>query len=240
LHNENEIIEEMGLWQRFLGIITRPGATLAAVVEKPAILWPALVISLVNLGLFIVTAPKFKEFMLWQFENMPQQLPAEEMARMKSLMSGGAVIGAGVSMVVMPFVIWLVLALLFKFLNLFIGNEAPMKKLYAVAVISGVPAVLGTALRSVLVLLSPAENYAAVTTSAAAALPKGAAGPLFAVMSAVDPFIIWSLALMALGGAMVLKTSVRKTGIMVFVIWVLLAAVSVVGALLNPQAMPGV
>jgi len=179
--------------------------------------------------------------MLWQFENMPQQeMNAEQLAKMKDFMSGGAVIGAGAAAVVMPFVIWLVVALLFKFLNLFIGNEAPLKKLYAVAVISSIPTVIGTALRNILVFFSPAENYATVTTSAALVLPKGTTGPLFAVLSGIDPFYIWNLALLAVGGALVLKTTVRKTGIMVFIIWVLVAAVSAVAMGLNPQQMPGV
>lgn len=237
----DETTQEMGLWQRLTGIITRPGATLAAVVEKPTVLWPALVISLVNLGMFIITLPKLQKFMLWQFENMPQQeMNAEQLAKMKAFMSGGAVIGAGAAAVVMPFVIWLVVALLFKFLNLFIGNEAPLKKLYAVAVISSIPTVIGTALRNILVFFSPAENYATVTTSAALVLPKGTTGPLFAVLSGIDPFYIWNLALLAVGGALVLKTTVRKTGIMVFIIWVLVAAVSAVAMGLNPQQMPGV
>jgi len=232
--------QEMGLWQRLTGIITRPGVTLATVVEKPTVLWPVAVISLVNLGLFIITIPKLQKFLQWTFENMPkQQFTPEQLDQMKSIMSVSGVIGAGIATVFTPLLIWFVIALLFKFMNLFAGNEAPIKKLYAVAVITSVPTLLGNALRSILVAISPGEDYTSITTSAALALPKGTTGPLFAFLSSIDPFYIWSLVLLAMGGALVLKTSVRKMGVFVFIIWILFAALSAGVAALNPQQVPG-
>ncbi len=229
---------QMGLWQRLVGIITRPGATLAAVVEKPTILWPALVISLANLALYIVTAPKMQQFMLWSFENMPKdKYTAEQLAGMKAYLTSTSVYVNGATMVIMPFVIWLVMALMFKFLNLFTGNEAPFKNLYAVAVITNIPILIGSALRSVMVAMSPAENYMTVTTSAALALPKGETGALFAVLSSIDPFYFWSLALMAMGAALVLKTTVKKTGFAVLIAWVLFTVISAL--IMNSQQMPG-
>lgn len=231
---------EMGLWLRLAGIITRPGATLAAVVEKPTVLWPALVISLVNLVMFVVTIPKLQQYLAWSYENMPKQgMTPEQLAQMKSAMSVAGLVGGGVTMLLLPFLIWLVLSLAFKFLNLFIGNEAPLKKLYAVSVITSIPIIIGSTLRYLLVLVSPGESYATVTTSAAAVMPRGSVGPLFALLSCIDPFIIWSLVLLALGGALVLKTSVRKTGVLVFIMWMLMAAVSIAFTMFNAQQLPG-
>lgn len=178
--------------------------------------------------------------MAWSYENMPkQQMNAEQLAKMKEFMSINAIAGGAVGTIAAPFIIWLVISLLFKFLNMFVGNEAPFKKLYAVSVITSLPIVLGTALRSILVTVSPAESYLTVSTSAAAVLPKGTMGPMFAVLSNIDPFIIWSLVLLAMGGAIVLKTSVRKTGLLVFIMWVLLVGVTVASTLLKPQQIPG-
>lgn len=56
--DEKENLPEMSLWQRLTGIITKPGETLAVVVEKPTVLWPAAIISLVNLVFFVITIPK--------------------------------------------------------------------------------------------------------------------------------------------------------------------------------------
>lgn len=236
----DENIKELNLWQRLIGVIANPVKTLAVVAEKPKILWPAVVISLFNLVFFLITSPKMQKYMLIVYDKMPkQQLNAQQLAAMKSYMTGSAIYVSGITILLMPWIIWLVYTLLFKFFNLFVGNDAPFKNLYAVSVLSSVPTVLATALRSIMVAFSPAESYASVTTSAAVVLPKGTTGYLFAFLSTIDPFYIWSLVLLAIGGAYVLKTDTKKTGILVFVIWVVMACITTLLAGLNQQQMPG-
>lgn len=235
----NEENREVGLWGRLFGILTRPGAILEAVVEKPTIWGPAAVISLVNLLLFIVTVPKLQEFTLKSLEKMPQTLPPEQIAQMKSFTGIWVVAWGGVATIIGPFVVWLIAALLFKFLNLFIGNEAPFKKLYAVAVITSVPTILANFVRTILVAASPAESFPTITTSAALVLPKGSFGPAFAVLSQIDPFYIWSLVLLAMGTALVLKTSVRKTGTFVFILWMVMAGIGALVASFKTVQFPG-
>lgn len=235
-----EEIQDLTLWQRLAGIVTQPKVTLAAVVEKPTILGPALIISLVSLVLFLITSSKLKQYTLMTLEKMPQQLSPDQLAQTKSFMSVGLIVGGGFSALAVPLLGCLIFTLLFKFFNLFIGNEAPFKKLYAVSVITYVPSVLGNTLRSIMVAFSPAENLSSISTSAALVLPKSNMGPLFAFLSYIDPFFIWSMALLAIGGAMVLKTSVKKTGIFVFIICLLWAVIATSLVALNPQQFPKV
>lgn len=235
----NENIPELGLWQRLIGIITKPQETLAALAEKPTILGPAVVYCVVNLIFFLLTAPKLKSFSLINLEKMSKQMTPEQLAQAKSMVSVWAVVGGSVSIIVMPFVSWLVVSLLVKFFNMFVGDEAKFKQLYAVSVITSFPMLLGAALRSIIVMGSPAENFATVTTSAALALPKGSTGPLFAVLTLVDPFYIWSFVLLAMGSALVMKTSVKKTGIFVAVLWALYAT-GIAGIALISPAVTGV
>lgn len=227
---------EMGLWQRITGIITKPGETLAALDEKPTVLGPAIVYILTNLLLFLITVPKLQKYSLIAIEKLSKQMPPEQFVQAKSMVSVTSVVGGGVAVLVMPFVSWLVISGLFKFYNMFVGSDASFKKLYAVSVITSIPMLLGTALRSIMVIFSPAENFASVTTSAALILPKESMGPLFAVLALVDPFYIWSLALLAMGTALVLKTSVKKTGIFVAILWVLYAAVLAGISAISPAA----
>lgn len=231
--------QEIGLWERLIGIITSPGTTLEAVVVKPTIWGPAAIIVLADLMLFFVTVPKLREFTLWNLGKVAQQLPPDQVAQMKTFAANGALVGGGVATVIGPFVAWLIAALLFKFFNLFIGKEAPFNKLYAVAVITTVPIVLGNVLRTIMVATSPAESFPTITTSAALALPKGTIGPVFAILSQIDPFYIWSLILLAMGTALVLRTSVRKTGSFVFILWVIMAAFGALVASFKTVQFPG-
>lgn len=231
--------QEVGLAGRLLGIITNPGTILQEVVEKPTIWGPAASISLANILIFLVSVPKLREFTMMSLENAAAKLPVEQAAQMKSFGSTGALVGGGIASVVGPFVVWLIAALLFKFFNLFIGNEANFKKLYAVAVITSVPTVLGNILRAIMVATSPAESLPNVTTSAALVLPKGTIGPAFAILSQIDPFYIWSLILLAMGTALVLNTSVKKTGTFIFALWIIMAAFGAVVASFKTVQFPG-
>lgn len=239
----DENIQQMNLWQRLVGIITRPKATLEAVVEKPTLLWPALVILLINLGFFAITIPKLQQFTLWLMENSPQpQMPLEQLSQAMSMASTFAAISGGLAAMVIPLFAWLVYAMSFKVINFFVANKTSFKKLFAVAIISYVPTLLGAALRNVLVATAPAGDVTAVisvTTSAALALPKGNIGPLFTALSNIDPFYIWSLALLAMGGAIAMRTTVRITGVMVFILWLLITVITTGVAMLNPQQLPG-
>lgn len=231
---------DLTLLQRIAGIIMRPQTTLAAVVEKPTIFKPVIVISIINLILYLITIPKLKIYTQATLEAMSDQMPPEQLAQAKSFMSVGLVVGGGISTIAMPLLGFLIVTLLFKLINLFIGNEAPFKHLYAISVISYIPVILGSALRTLLIAISPAEKIASVSTSAALFLPRGSTGPLFAFFSHIDPFIIWFLILLAMGGAMVLKTSIKKTGIFLFILWFLWAGIGTGLTALSSQQVPGI
>lgn len=235
-----ENVPEMSLWQRLMGIITKPQDTLAEVIRKPTVLWPAVVISVVNLVFFLITMPKLQKYTLMALENLPQKIPPEQLARTKSIALIGVAVGGSLSVIIMPLVICLIITLLIKLFNLIIGSEPSFKQLYAVSLITSLPTVLGSILRTLLLAISPVESFATVTTSAALALPKGSTGPLFVVLSQVDPFLIWSLFLLSMGAAMVLKTSTKKTGFFFFIIWSLWTAVLVTMSVLFPQQPPAV
>ncbi|HEX3033019.1 MAG TPA: YIP1 family protein [Bacillota bacterium] len=228
---------DMTLWQRLVGVIANPGDTMTAIATKPTILWPMVMVIFANVAVFLMTVPKLKEFLLITFEKLPkQQMPPEQIAALKSYMAGNtAVLISGVSIVVIPLVAWLVYTLIFKLVNLFIGSEAPFKSLYAVSIMSSVPSVLGSLLRSILIAISPGKDLGYISTSAAVLLPKGEIGPLFTFLSNIDPFRIWSLALLAIGAAAVLRTSAKKMGIVAAVLWLLMTAASVLMSLLAPQ-----
>ncbi|HEX3031286.1 MAG TPA: YIP1 family protein [Bacillota bacterium] len=230
--------QEISFWQRIWGVIVNPGETLRVVAENPTIVWPLVFMALGNLVGFLITLPKLRGFLVFTFEQMPkEQYTAEQIAAIKNYMAGStAVLSSGIAVILMPLIIWLVYVLIFKFANLFIGNEAPFKKLYAVAILTYVPTLLGNLLRSLLVLVSPAENFGTVTTSAALLMPKGSTGPLFVALTRLDPFYIWSLWLLAIGAAYVLKTTTKKTGLIVFALFFISLVVMAALATLNPQA----
>lgn len=229
--------QNLTLWQRLGGVVASPGATMAVVAQKPTIIWPMVTVALANLAVFMITIPKVMEFFLISYDKLPkQQYSPEELAAVKSYMTGDiAVILAGAAVVLTPLLTWLVYTVIFKVVNLFVGQEAPFKSLYAVSILASVPSIFGSLLRSALVAVSPGKDYAVITTSLAVLLPKGEQGPLFACLSNIDPFQIWSLVVLTIGAAAVMKINVRKVGIVTAVMWLLMMGASVLLTILYTQ-----
>lgn len=214
---EMEQKEKRGLLKFFIDAIVSPKAAVEEFVEQ-ASFWPmGFLLMLVNLLLFLPIIPKMREFTLWTLEHSPKPMPPEQLAMTKQMLP--AITGAQAALAfVSPLIMWVILALLLKFLNLVVAGDGTFKKLMSAAVIASVPNVLGGIVKTILVLLTPASNMKNVTTSLALFLPKNQTGFLFGFLSVFDPFIIWSIILLAMGAAVAIRTTTRKAGVFLGII----------------------
>ncbi len=213
--------KKRGLIKYFIDAIVSPKEAIGEFVDKAA-MWPmALLLVAINVALFIPIIPKMKEATLWALENGPKKVPPEQLAMVKQNLSA-VVAYQSVVVILTPILVWLFIALAFKFFNIFIGSDAKFKSLLKAAVIASVPGAIATVIKNFLIYTTPASNLNSVSTSAALLLsqPKGF---IFGFLTAVDPFTIWNLVLLAIGTAFAMNTSPKKTGICSFVLWAIYA-----------------
>lgn len=217
--------EKMSLWKRIYGVIWgSPSGTMDYIVRRPDFLGAGALILGMNLALTLIQLPKIKEFTALMFQNLPSG--AKFSAQQMDVAVSAAVVSSLAGSVVLPPLLWLVMAALLKLFNAFTGEKAGFKSLFAVTVFANLPVVLGGIIRTALVLTMPAQYITRVTISPALFLPPPdlIPGKLYTVLSQFDPFFIWSLVLTAMGGSVAMKVPFWRTFIYVAALWLLYVA----------------
>ncbi|MFZ5651667.1 MAG: YIP1 family protein [Bacillota bacterium] len=217
--------EKMSLWKRIYGVIWgSPARTMEDIVKRPASLGAVLLFMVANIVLTLLTAPKIKEFTAYTLQNLPGgKLPAEQMA----VALNAAVVSAAAASVLLPLIMWVVTAGLLKLFNAFTGEKASFASLFAVTVFGNIPLVLDSMIKTVLVMLTPAQNMARISISPALFLPDPGLfpGKEYVFLSQVDPFVFWTLGLIALGASIAMRVSFGKAAAFMGSLWLVYALV---------------
>lgn len=217
--------KRMSLLKKIYGVIWGgPAGNLDYIAGRPDFLGAGALILGVNLALTAIQLPKIKEFTAWTLQNLPSGMKFT--AQQMDVAVNAAVVSSLAGSVLIPPILWLVTAALLKLFNAFTGEKAGFRSLFAVTVFANLPAMLGSIIKTALVLATPAQNITRVTISPAFFLPPPdlVPGKLYTVLSQFDPFVIWSLALTALGGSLAMKVSFRRTFLYLAVLWLLYVA----------------
>jgi len=231
-------LPSLNVWQRLAGVLTSPRQTFTDTVAHPRFATGLVILCAVNLLAALLILPKVRAFTLWVIEQAPQLGPGAAMA--KEMAVAGATFGVIAAAVAGPLFFALLMAILLFFFGYLAKNRAPFRALFAVGVFAYVPATIAGLIASTLIASRPAEHMKGVTTSLAMFLPAGAEGLPHRVLSLVDPLGLWSLALVALGGAVAYKTGFGKAAAYLFVLWAIyVAAAALVIPLLSPKAAGG-
>lgn len=213
----------LNIWQRLVGVLTSPRQTFADIIAHPRFAAGLVTLCAVNLLVALLILPKVRAFTIWTIEQQaPQMAPGAAMA--KEMAATGAAFGVVIASVFGPLFFFLLMAVLLFFFGYLAKNRAPFRTLFAVSVFAYVPATIASVIASALIASRPAENLKGVTTSLAMFLPAGSEGLMPRVLSLIDPLGLWSLVLVALGGAVAYKTAFGKVAAYLFVLWVLYVA----------------
>jgi len=210
----------MGLWQRVGGVLWGcPQKAFEDIASAPKPTGIIVLFLILNLALVVPILPKIKEYTLWTLQNAPAaaQMPAVNPDTAVTLAMAARLIGA----VAGPLLIWLVMAALLKLFNSFNGEKTSFKSLFTIAAYSCLPVMLATIIWTILVMTTPGENMAKVSTSLALILPADRMDRLYVILSQIDPFYIWSLALLAIGSSVAMKTTVKKTSVYIGALWLI-------------------
>lgn len=229
--SQPETVRPLSLGARFVGILTAPRQTFAAVVAHPRWLLMALVVVVVTGGaqLWFQSTEVGKQVTLdatiRQIESMGVTVSDEmyEQTRQGIMNPSPARLGFSVvAMLVFPAIMWAVLAgVAYLVFGVFTGGSATFRQLYAVAVHSSVVGAVGA-------LFTTPLNYVRQATSAtnlAVFLPFLTEGSFLARLAGmVDLFIVWWLAVLSIGIAVAYgKKKSGGVALVVFGIYALIA-----------------
>ena len=223
----------LNVWQRLAGVLSNPRQTFADIVAHPRFAAGLVVLCTVNLLVAILVLPKLRAFIPWSIEQQAPQL-GPDTAMAQEMAVAVATAAAVCASVAGPLLFALLMAVLLLIFGYLVKNRAPFRALFAAGVFAYVPATIASVIQSALIASRPAEQFDQVTISLAMFLPAGSEGLLHRVLSLVDPLGLWSLALVAMGGAVAYKTAFGKAAAYLFVLWALYVA----GAAVIPSLFP--
>lgn len=212
----------LSLGQRLSRIFTSPGSVFTDLERNHSWLAALLIIAGVSLAATLPLLSKIKAYGIIQLQQMPDN-PALANPQALETAAQVTVIATIAGAILIPLFFALIMALLLKLCNAFTGDKVQYRKLFSVCVYAYLPMLLSTLIGLGLGLTTPLESFGNVSTSLYLMFPPDSHS--FAAMLAahVDPFLLWSLYLTALGGAILMKSEVKKVGLFVFAVWLIYA-----------------
>jgi len=228
-HMTTDILDptpEPGLLARFIGIITSPGETFKQVVRTPKV---AGMLFLVSLGIGLSTGlPQFTErgkaaafeMQVKQMETWTGQPMSDEMyeqMRQNSQGNLGAYSTIVGSLVGVPFMAVLLTAVFWAVFNTVLGGTASFKHVMAVVVHSQAISVLGAVIAAPIMYARGVMSSTGVA-NLGALVPMDETSFVARFFGMIDLFLIWWIAVLAIGLAVLYKrsTSGVATGLFIF------------------------
>ncbi|WP_068962419.1 Yip1 family protein [Desulfosporosinus sp. BG] len=211
---------KMSLAERFGKVIISPSKAFADIAQEPRILWPGLIIIVLNLALTLLIMSETKVFTEQTMVTSGANQAQIDLA-MKFVLPGAI----GGTILVLP-LSWLVMAALLALFNQFSVGEARFKQLYAVAVFAGIPAVIKTVISTVLIKTMGFKAALQVSTSLAIVLGNAdSTSLLYRLMDKIELFNIWGLILLIMGGSIAMQKKARGLALFLGVIWLIYVVV---------------
>lgn len=237
MENQTTGTVPMNMWQRMAGVlVTGPRAAFEDIAAKPYFAGMLIFNIAATLLLTLPMLPKIQEFTLLMMQkNLKQHSVPGDAAAALNMAASGAVVATLAGALLGPVVMWLITAALLKLFNSFAGEKAAFKQLFAVSVYAYLPVLLAAMIQTGLIMVTPAANMIKVSTGLSLLLPPDATGPLAGIAGQIDPFSIWNVYLLSLGGAVAMNTRVKKVAIYMYSLW--LVYVIITGLIASTRSM---
>ncbi len=214
----------MSFFQRIIGTFLSPRAVFEDIATRPTWLPVLIFICISNLVFSLLTISKTKEFIQIAMQAQMQTAPgsADFMAIAVKTATISAVAGAALSAVIFC----LFAAGLLKLCNMFSGEPTPYRQFFAVSVYAYLPMLIASVLVCILISLTPAANLDEVSTSLYLLFPPGTKGFAAGLARQIDPFYLWTVLLISMGGAVISRGKVKTYAMFMFGLWAILAVAS--------------
>lgn len=208
---------QMNVGQRLWKVIVSPSRAFQTIKEEPGFLIPAAIFLVIMVAATLLIGPETRQYTIELLTK--QGTPSSQIDAGLKMMLPMAVIGVLISYPIL----WLLQALVLLIYNQIALGEGKFKQLFAVAVFSSVPTVIHQIIASGLIKAMGVNAAMQVNTSLAVLLGSDNQTFLYRFLAYFDLFTIWGLALLTLGGAIVMNKSVKGIGLYILVLWIILA-----------------
>ncbi|WP_199615319.1 YIP1 family protein [Paenibacillus alkalitolerans] len=203
-------------------IIASPAKTFERLRDKGGWVLPFVALTVLSVILMYIQWPLLQRLMEEQIANSQQPMTEEQINMGKMFGQISAYAGAAIAPAISMFLGGLLLLLV----NLIVRGEATYMQLAKVSLFSSVPAYIGGIITAVMALtLNPDSLYDIMLTGGAFFDEKK--GFLFGAASNIlDPFGLWSLALLIIGTSVMTRRSKAAAGIWIALGWLVVKLVS--------------
>jgi len=223
----NDSVQPLGFMGRLVNIFTNPTKTYESINVAPSWILPMVLMVIITVIITLFTYPIAIETQLETFRNNPNIVP-EQMEAIENQITGESQkwISLGAIIVIMPIVFVIITAIFYLVGSVFLGGDTTFKKLLSAFTWASLISILGMIVKLPLVFAKSNPN---ISLSPALILPSGMMDSTFyKVVSKLDFFSIWYLAVFAIGFSILYKFSRTKSYVAVFGLWVLWIVVSTV------------
>jgi len=220
---------------RLLGVLVAPGKTFRSIAERPT-WWAALaVLMLSTLGVGLIAAPRvdYEDIIRQQIAKSGRDVPQEQLDRQIEFVKKARTPLVAVQVVATPIVIALLTLVPWVAFKL-LGSEIDYGRSFAVTLHAAMPQVLSALLSIPVILSRPSLGYEDVRAGsflksnlAALVGTSDTKAPVYALLSSLDVFSLWTWALLFLGYREVAKVSTAKAATTIAVLWLVFVGVKV-------------
>jgi hypothetical protein len=225
---------EPSAFQRIIGVLFSPDATLASIARKPDWVLPLVILLIMSLGAGVVIA-QHVDFGAAAREAMEQNKNAspEQIDRGVKMAAGVGKVMTYLSPVLSAIGLLIIAGVLLLAFRLF-GGEGDFKQAFSVTCYSSMPGVIKSVIMMIIILakggIIPAQELATLVRSNLGFLADYKANPMaFAMLSSIDIFSIWFLALMIIGFAYLARVSRVKSAVIIISLWIVVLCFKLIG-----------
>jgi hypothetical protein len=229
-------------FSRIAGALFSPNETFAEIARKPDFLIPLIVLVIVGFVTTVLLVPRmdFESATREAMERQSQNMSSEDMERALRI---GTAFGKAITYVspVLGIIVLMIIAGVLLLAFRLFGGEGTFKQAFSVTLYAWFPMLISGILMTVIALTRtaiPADQVNALLKSNLGAFvdPKEQM-VLFALLSSIDIFTIWTVALLSIGFAHLSKFSKTKSAVIVVSLWLVTVVVKVGFAALGAARM---
>jgi len=212
---------EMGFVGKLINIFVNPQKTFESLNRKPTWLWPMILIMVITAITLQITFPMILDTQMESLRNNPN-IPPEQLKVIEQQLAENIgqqrIIMTVAPLIFIPLVFYLLLAGIFYFVgSVILGGDCSFKKVLSVWSWSTCIGIVATIVTVPLIL---AKGNLNVTLSPALLLSGDALdSTLYIVLSQLNFFTAWQLAVFAFGFATIYRFSVSKGYVTIGVLW---------------------
>jgi hypothetical protein len=220
--------------QRIIGVLFSPDATLASIARKPDWVLPLVVLLVMSLVAGVVIA-QHVDFGAAAREAMEQNKNAtpEQIDKGVKMAAGIGKVVTYLSPVLSAIGLLIIAGVLLLAFRLF-GGEGDFNQAFSVTCYSSMPGVIKSILMMIIIVakggMIPGQQLATLVRSNLGFLVDYKANPMaFALLSSIDVFSIWFVALMIIGFAYLARVSRVKSAVIIISLWLVVLCFKLIG-----------